>query len=102
MAVLNFRSTSYLKAFTLYAVVAAIAAALAVEVRMKLEDKNSGFFKFMDPLTPEPGVSAINKILITIIMTFIIYIIIDNLMYFIFGWGGGMLVAKRVKQRKYV
>jgi hypothetical protein len=102
MALLNFRSTSYLKAFILYAFISAIAAALAVEVRVTLENKNSKLFNYMNNITPEPGVSSINKIIITIIMTFFIYIFVTHIMYFVFGWGDELLVSKNKIRNNYL
>ncbi len=101
MALINFRSTSILKAFILHAFVSAITAALALEVRMRLENKSSDLFKYISGITPEHGISGLHKILFTIIATFIIYIVINNLMYFIIGWGEDMIVSEKTKGLKY-
>ena len=102
MAIIDFRSTSYLKAFILYASIAAIASTFAIEIRLSLEDKQSSLFKMVAPLTPENGINDIHKILVTILITFITSIIIYHLMYFIFGWGGGMIVSKNRIYGKYI
>ena len=101
MALINFRSTSYLRAFILYAIVAAIGATLAVESRIALNQKASHLYKYIDPLTAPTGISNFIKMIVTLIITFVVSIFIYNFMYFVFGWGGGMLVSKNKKSRKY-
>ena len=101
MALINFRPTSFIKAFFLHAFVSAITAALAIEVRIQLENKSSNLFKYISNITPEDGINGLHKIIFTIITTFIIYIIINNLMYFLVGWGEDMIVSKKTKVMKY-
>ena len=101
MALINFRPTSLVKAFILHAFVSAITAALVVEVRMRLENKSSDLFKYISNITPENGISGLHKILFTIIITFIIYIVINNFMYFFVGWGEDMIVSEKTKVMKY-
>ena len=101
MALINFRPTSFIKAFFLHAFVSAITAALDIEVRIQLENKSSNLFKYISNITPEDGINGLHKIIFTIITTFIIYIIINNLMYFLVGWGEDMIVSKKTKVMKY-
>ena len=101
MGLINFRSTSFLKAFILYAIVTAISASLAIEIRLSMENEKSHIYKLVNPLTPENGITHIHKIAATIFITFIASIIIYHIMYFIFGWGGGMLVKNLPIYGKY-
>ena len=102
MAIIDFRSTSYLKAFILYSLVTAISASLAIEIRLAFEDKDSQLFKFINPLTAETGISKLHICLATVLITFLASIIIYNLMYLIFGWGGGMIVREHKRYGKYL
>ena len=91
MAVVNFRSTTYFKAFLLYAFISAIIAHLAIMLHVNLNERST-LFNFISPLTPEKGISHTHQFLIGTFISFIIGFLIYNIMYFLFGWGGGMVV----------
>jgi len=97
MSIFNFRSTTYFKAFILYAFVSAIVTHLAIEFRSDLDKKNSLLFHLINPLTKEKGISHIHKLIFSIIITFIVSIFVYFSMHFIFGWGGGMIVKMNNK-----
>ena len=82
MALINFRPTSFIKAFFLHAFVSAITAALAIEVRIQLENKSSNLFKYISNITPEDGINGLHKIIFTIIFSSIFFIFF--LYFFIF------------------
>ena len=97
MTLFNFRSTTYFKAFILYAFVSAIVTHLAIEFRSNLDRKNSLLFHLINPLTKEKGINHVHKLIFSVIITFIISIFVYISMHFIFGWGGGMLVKTNKK-----
>ena len=101
MSLFDLRSTTYFKAFILYAMAAAISASLAVEFRLSLQDKDTSLFKFIDPLTQAKGISDTYKIIATVIITFFTSILVYNFMHFVFGWGNGLLASKKPQGRSY-
>ena len=103
MALINYRGTTFVRAFFLYALVAALAATFAIEIRLQLENKDSKLFKIIAPLTPESGISHLHKLIAATLITFGTSVIIYHLMYIIFGWGGGMVLDKnRIGKIKYM
>jgi hypothetical protein len=102
MAIIDFRSTSFLKAFILYSSVIAIATTLAIEFRITLENDKSRLFNLIADFTPETGINSLHKLFVTILITFVASIIIYHIMYLIFGWGGGMIVLKNKQYGKYM
>ena len=83
MAVVNFRSTTYFKAFLLYAFISAIIAHLAIMLHVNLNERST-LFNFINPLTPEKGISHTHQFLIGTLISFIIGFLIYNIMYFLF------------------
>ena len=103
MPLINFRSTNYIRAFFLYAIVAALATSIAVHLRLELEHKDSRLYKFVSPLISESNITNTHKFLIALIITFIASFLIYHIMYFLLGWGGGMIIdKKKVVKLKYV
>ena len=101
MALINYTSTTYLKAFILYAIVAALITGIGVHLRLLLEDPHSELYILLAPLTPEIGINKTHKLILSILISFFASIIIYHIMYFIFGWGGGMLVSSKKTLQKY-
>jgi hypothetical protein len=101
MALINFRSTTYFKAFLLYAFISSIIAHLAIMLHVSLNEK-SQLYNFINPLTPEKGINHTNQFIIGTIISFVIGFFIYNIMYFLFGWGGGMIVPMTSKCGKKV
>lgn len=97
MSLFNFRSTTYFKAFILYAFISSIITHLAIEFRSTLDNKNSLLFKLINPLTEEKGINYIHRSIYSALITFIITIFVYVSMHLIFGWGGGMLVNANKK-----
>ena len=103
MPLINFQSTNYIKAFFLYAIVAALATSIAVHLRIELENKDSVVYKFISPIIAENDITDLHKFFITLIITFFASFLIYHIMYFLLGWGGGMIVDKtKVKKLKYI
>lgn len=103
MPLINFQSTNYIKAFILYALVAALATSISVHLRVELDNKESGIYKFISPIVAEKDINDLHKFFITLIITFFASFIIYHIMYFLLGWGGGMIVNKtKVQKLKYI
>jgi hypothetical protein len=74
----DFRANTFLKAFLLNAISASIIASSAITVKDRL-----------DVLTKY---DIYTKIILTFIITFIITLCSFGVMYYLFGFGGGMMV----------
>ncbi len=74
----DFRANTFLKAFLLNAISASIIASSAITVKDRL-----------DVLTKY---DVYTKIILTFIITFIITLSSFGIMYYLFGFGGGMMV----------
>ena len=74
------RATTIKKAFLLNAIAGALIASVAVIVKDRLDAKTKLVYA--------------DKFVVVLIITFISAIIVYNMLYLLFGFGGGMLVAK--------
>ena len=83
----DFKSTTFLKAFILNALVIAIIAALSIETRQYVGHK--GVFG----IGAKEELSEHNKFLITLVFTFFIALVVYHVMYVLFKFGGGMLIS---------
>jgi len=84
----NFRATNIWKAFVLQSIVATIIIFMAVTLKAKY-----------DKYTDEHGESVVNEItwksvVFTLLFTFATALFSYSLMFWIFGYGGGMLVQQ--------
>jgi hypothetical protein len=95
----NFRSTSLVNAFVLNALLAAIISTLTVELRHRLEDKRSFTYVFFNRIfgnfTKMKILDETQKVLIVFIAAFTCAIIAYNFMFYLFGFGGGMLTSSK-------
>lgn len=97
MAVIDFRSTNFFKAFLLYSFIGALAASLAVHIRLEIDNNKYGikdWFKKTLKLTKSEDIDDLGskyRFIVAFLITFIITIIIYHIMYFLFGWGSGLL-----------
>ncbi len=85
----NFQATSYNKAFILNAIVGAVICALAIELRLTLENDKTTYYDFWLSFYNEKKLSIVYKFLTTLLVTFIVSILVYYSMYFIFYYGGG-------------
>ncbi len=106
--VIEYPSTNYFRAFMLYAIVGALIASIAVHVRLEINKNKFGFRKGIGKwLDNTFGYKNVEKgttlsLIISIIITFVITLFVYHLMFFLFGWGGGMVVDKsKVIKEKY-
>jgi hypothetical protein len=109
--IIEYPSTNYFRAFMLYAIAGALIASIAVHVRLEINKNKFGFRKGIKGigkwLDNTFGYKNVEKgttlsLIISIIITFIITLFVYHLMFFLFGWGGGMIVDKsKVIKKKY-
>ena len=78
---------TYFQGFLLYSFIAALTASLAVHIRLEADDPKSYFGMILHGLLENRCISHCFGAVVSFFITFLIYI-----MYFIFGWGGGLLV----------
>jgi hypothetical protein len=106
--VFEYPSTNYFRAFLLYAIVGALIASIAVHIRLEINKNKFGVRKGIGKwLDNTFGTQNLEKgstlsLIISIIITFAITLLVYHLMFFLFGWGGGMLVDKsKIIKEKY-
>jgi uncharacterized membrane protein len=81
----NFRSTSLTKAFILNSITASITVVLAIAVKDGL-DRFTNYNK-----NEEENKSDFSNIIITLIITYCVSMLTYIFMFYVFGFGGGML-----------
>ena len=79
----NFRATSYLKAFILNALIGGIITALAIELRLQLEDNSSNYYKFWMNVYNVKSLHIKHKLITTFISTSIVGFTIYILFFYI-------------------
>ena len=85
----GFRSTSVLKAFILNSIASSLVIIIALTVKTRFDtfsNKNDKDTQYVKQHT------NLKSILLTVTATFISSMLAYTAMYFIFGYGGGMLV----------
>lgn len=81
----NYRAVTLSRAFFINAVVLAIISALTIEVRMYVKSKTFMY----------SNISDYNKILIVIFTSLSIGLIVYLILYFLTGFGGGLIAPKK-------
>ena len=90
----RFRATNLFNAFILNSVIAAITAALLVELRLQLQDTNDTILKdFISSIFKVDNLNNYQKVLAVFIVGIFVSFIVYNLMYYFLSYGGGMLVS---------
>ena len=104
MSLLKYTSTNYFKAFLLYALVGSLIASLAVHIRLSFDKDQYGIRKWIGETF---GLGAelksdnnILRLIFSFILTFFVTYVIYHLMFFLIGWGGGMIVTKKEPSSK--
>lgn len=93
----NFQATSYNKAFILNAIAGAVICALAIELRLTLENDKTTYYGFWSSFYNEKKISIIYKFLTSILVTFIVSLLVYYSMYFMFLYGGGQLSSSKFR-----
>jgi hypothetical protein len=94
-----FRSTSPARAFLLAAFVQAVVAVLAIEVHDGLQNKTSNMYWTFKGLLREDQ-SPWVKTAITFTSAFVAAILVMNVMWALFAYGGGMLAGESGRRVK--
>lgn len=97
----NFTSSSILKAFILNALLGALICALAIELRLTLENEKTLYYGFWSNIYNEKKLSIIHKFLATFIITIIVSLLAYHLFYLLFSFGGGQLSNIKIKSANY-
>jgi len=87
----TFKATSYFKAFILNALVAGIITALAIELRLQLEDNTSKYYKFWTNIYKVKTLGESHKLVSTFFITFVVALVAYHSFFFLFLYGGGQL-----------
>lgn len=88
----SFRATTLFNAFILNALAGAAVAALAIEMRIQLDDDKRPIYGYFSNLLGG-GISEMQKVLIVFGTAFIGAFVVYNIMYALVAFGGGMLAG---------
>lgn len=87
----NLKATSYLKAFILNALLGGIITALAIELRLRLEDNTSKYYKFWTNVYNVKSLHIRHKLITTFLLTSIVGLFSYLLFFYLFLYGGGQV-----------
>lgn len=93
----NFRSDSYFKAFILNSLATALIAALAIELRLGLDDKESLIYKFFNGIFHGKDLYEYQAFITEFLLTFVVAFLVYQLLYIMFKFGGGMMIGNNDK-----
>ena len=88
----GFKSTDISKAFLLNALAIALAAVVAIETRVQLEDEKSTLYIAVNNMFPEKKLGSILKIILVLLSGFITSLIVHIVLHILFGYGGAMII----------
>tara|TARA_A100000164_G_scaffold315979_1_gene295811 strand:+ start:548 stop:871 length:324 start_codon:yes stop_codon:yes gene_type:complete len=88
----GFKSTDISKAFLLNALAIALAAVVAIETRVQLEDEKSTLYIAVNNMFPEKKLGFILKILLVLLSGFITSLIVHIILHILFGYGAAMII----------
>jgi hypothetical protein len=91
----SFRATTYGRAFLLNSIVTAAVAVFAIEMRVQLENSKGGVYGYFNKILAGKDLSEIQIMSIVFVTTFFAAFSVYNIMYVIFHYGSGMMVATR-------
>ena len=94
----NFRATTFTKAFILNSLVFAITAVFTIEIRIQLNNKDSRIYKLLSQFSSFDIIPHYIKLLYTLLAAFLAAMTVYLVMFYIFGFGGGLLSDKIVRQ----
>lgn len=88
----GFKSTDISKAFLLNALAIALAAVVAIETRVQLEDEKSTLYIAVNNMFPEKKLGSILKIILVLLSGFITSLIVHIILHILFGYGASMII----------
>lgn len=96
----NLRATTLFKAFILNALAAAFIASFAIEIRIRLSNDKDNLYILLNEWIPGKQINKDVLYFVTFIVSFVACLIVYNILYLLFMYGGGM-IASRVKKPSY-
>ena len=97
----NFRATTYLRAFILNAIATAAIAALAIEMRMQLNNKLSKTYGYFNDILMKHELTELDKVLIVFATGFLGAVLVYHLMFIFVAFGGGLLAPQKSVYGRY-
>jgi hypothetical protein len=97
----HFRATTYLRAFILNAIATAAIAALAIEMRMQLNNKLSKTYGYFNDILMKHELTELDKVLIVFATGFLGAVLVYHLMFIFVAFGGGLLAPQQFKFGRY-
>ena len=91
----GFKSTDISKAFLLNALAIALAAVVAIETRVQLEDEKSTLYIAVNNMFPGKKVGFILKIILVMLSAFITTLIVNIVLHILFGYGASMIIDNK-------
>lgn len=91
----NLLATTILKAFILNAIAGALIATLAIEARRELDNEKGRVYAFINPFFAGDSLSEQQKAIAVAVTSLIGALVVYHFLYFIFGFGGGMLTTSK-------
>lgn len=88
----NFKSTTFINAFILNALSTALIAAIAIELRLRLNNKKSDIYYFFNKILHGKDLHDYQVFSIELVITFIAAFLVYLLLHVLFDFGGGMLI----------
>jgi len=89
----NLLATTILKAFILNAIAGALIATLAIEARRELDNEKGRVYAFVNPFFAGDSLTEQQKAIAVAVTSLIGALVVYHFMYFLFGFGGGMLTS---------
>jgi len=101
MPFFEFKGRNMFTAFVLYSFVGALAASLAVHIRIEIDKNKYNILSWINNTFNISKKEIADKgewirLLLAIIITFLITLIIYHIMYLLIGFGSGMVAAKKL------
>jgi len=96
----NFTATTVFRAFILNAIAIAAIATVTVQMRALLDKQENKIYDFLHKLLNgdnDVDFTEFQKLVIIFLTAFTVAILVYHLMYLVFGFGRGMLIARRKK-----
>lgn len=89
----NFRATTLFKAFFLNALAAAFIASIAIEIRIRLSNDKDKLYILLNTWIPGKQINEDVLYMVTFIVSFAACLLVYNILYLFFMYGGGMLTS---------
>jgi hypothetical protein len=97
----GWRATTYFRAFVLNAIATAAIAALAIEMRMQLDQSKEPIYGYFAWALGAKTLSEMQKVWIVFATAFLGAILVFHLLYGLLAFGGAMIVTGPFRSGKY-